>query len=180
MPVKCKWSSKKGRALAEEIKHELLSGNWGDIFDPNFRIDNVEWKDLKESNPEWDSSFDSKQFREKVSRLVARLISKQEAADGEAADIGLGPRRRGNGKALFADSPHHIRNLLISHSFSSLTHSLQVQVQGQQMPMDLPMILVTSLLKIKTSIVLTKRVWQQRSPGRRRSTTFQNLLCTPP
>lgn len=31
-----KWTSKKGRALAERIKESILSGEWSDIFDSNF------------------------------------------------------------------------------------------------------------------------------------------------
>ena len=101
-----KWTTKKGKEMAAEIKHELLSGNWGDIFEPDFDVENIEWNDLKASNPEWDASFTNKQFRENVSRMIAKMIKEQDAADGEAADIGLGPRRHGNGKAFFADSPH--------------------------------------------------------------------------
>jgi hypothetical protein len=93
-----KWTSKKGKELAAEIKTDLLSTKWGDIFDPAFDIENIEYNDLKASNAEWDSSFQNKQFKENVGRMVERLIKDQEAADGEAADIGLGPRRRGNRK----------------------------------------------------------------------------------
>jgi hypothetical protein len=58
----------KGKALAEEIKTDLMSTKWGDIFDPAFNIENIEFNDLKTSNAEWDSSFQNKQFRENVGR----------------------------------------------------------------------------------------------------------------
>jgi len=90
-----KWTSKKGKALAEEIKLELKSGKWGDIFAPDFDGENFEYGDLKSSNPEWDTSFSNKQFRENVGRMIERMIRDFEAAKTEANNIGLGARRRG-------------------------------------------------------------------------------------
>lgn len=95
-----KWTSSKGKLLAEQVKQALKSGTWGDIFAPDFDLDNFEMSDLKQSNPEWDASFSTKQFRENVGRMIGKMISDNDGADEEAADIGLGPRRRrGDGTA---------------------------------------------------------------------------------
>lgn len=114
-----KWTSSKGKLLAEQVKQALKSGTWGDIFAPDFDLDNFEMSDLKQSNPEWDASFSTKQFRENVGRMIGKMISDNDGADEEAADIGLGPRRRrGDGESFFCFSTAHSSFDLFSFSSS--------------------------------------------------------------
>lgn len=98
-----KMNTKKGRELGAAIKQALLTGQFGDLFAPDFNVEDLDWEEIRCSDPDWESNLTQKQVREFCKRVIATAIAENSRADTEAADMGLGARpRRAAGKCFRA------------------------------------------------------------------------------
>jgi len=84
-----KWTSAQGKICQEEIRSEILGGDWGNIFSPGFDANSIKHVDLRASNQAWTDAFSQKQFTSNVKNMVTRLIAENNRADAEAADLGV-------------------------------------------------------------------------------------------
>jgi len=82
-----KWTSKRGKELANCVQNTILEGDYGNIFEPGFDPTEFDYKELRESEEEWVKAFSQKQFQQNVKKMIERLIEEHGRADAEAADL---------------------------------------------------------------------------------------------
>ena len=93
-----KWTSKRGKELANCVQNTILGGDYGNIFEPGFDVTEFDYKELRESEQAWVDAFSQKQFQQNVKKMIERLIEEHGRADAEAADLGGGGRGGGGGR----------------------------------------------------------------------------------
>ena len=82
-----KWTSKRGKEIQEEVKTSILSGDWGDIFAPDFDPEEFDYSEIRSSNEKWSKDTTQKQFRTNVKNMVMKLVENHAAATEEEADL---------------------------------------------------------------------------------------------
>ena len=65
-----KWTSKKGEELQEVTKVAILTGDFGNIFEPGFEPKEFPHGDLFDSNPEFDANFKRKNFKQNTENMI--------------------------------------------------------------------------------------------------------------
>jgi len=69
-----KWTSKAAKPLVEAISVKVLSGDYGNIFEPGFDTKEFPYKELYELEQDWVEAFSSKQFRQNTEAMIKRYI----------------------------------------------------------------------------------------------------------
>ena len=87
MTNKLKWTSKAAKPFIEAMHQALLSGEWGNIFEPGFSVKDIDFVAFHESNDDWEKKFTSKQCRDNLTNWINKQISMKGQAAAEAAEI---------------------------------------------------------------------------------------------
>jgi len=111
MVVEIRANSERGKEITKQIKEDLESGDW-DPIDRAVTSGGFPFQSFRDSKPELHHQFTPAQFRDNCKSQVRKMLDGQGDATDEAADVGLGPRPRGNrdgklARSLFVSSSDH-------------------------------------------------------------------------